>query len=127
LGWILAMEFPLELQSAGTRGVGERLHPPVVAITGTVERDRGDSFFLRLGGDALADQLGGLEVAAVLHLRAHFLFRRRSGGEHLVALRGSDLRVDVAVRAMHGEAHCADLANPDPGLARASLAGCVFV
>src|SRR5690349_18289312 len=104
-GWIFAMLFPLELQSAGARRVGERLDAPVIAVAGAVERDLVDALLLRLRRDARADELGGLAVAAVLHLPAQVLVERRRRGEHLVAGGGGDLRIDVRVAAMHGQAH----------------------
>src|SRR6185436_17116336 len=98
----------LELQAAGARGIGERLDAPVVLVARAVEGDALDALLLRLLRNALADQLGGLLVAAAFQLGAHFLLQARGTRNHLVALRGSDLRIDVAVGAMHGKPCRAD-------------------
>src|SRR5262249_34079351 len=58
----------------------------------------------------------GLAGAAILELAAHVLLHAGGRGEHLVAAGGGDLRVDVLVAAMHGEARGAVLADPDPRL-----------
>src|SRR6185369_4570961 len=112
----------LELQSAATGRVGERLHPAVVPVPGPVERHRVDSLLLRLRGDALADELGGLAGTAALQLPAHLLLDAGGRGEHLFAAGRGDLRVNVLVAAMHGEAHGAVFADPDPRLPRAPQA-----
>src|ERR1700740_1400668 len=91
----------------------------MVFIAGAVESNLLDAFFLRLGGDALADDLGGLAVAAFLQLRADLLLQRGGARNYLGARRGSELGIDVPVGAMHGETHRPDGANPEPGLARA--------
>src|SRR6185503_4636754 len=116
-GWILAIRFSLELQSAGARRVGECLDAAVITVAAAIERDRFDALVLRLGGDALADRLGRLLVTAVLDLRAHFLLHARGGGDDLFAPGRGDLRVDMRVGAMHGEAHRADFPDLQPGLA----------
>src|SRR5690349_13948973 len=125
-GWIFAMGFPLELQAAGARRFGECLDATVVAIAGTIERDLVDAFRLGLARDALADSLGGLAVGAVLELPAHFLLRARGADQHFVARGRGDLRIDVRIRAMHGQAHRADFANLVPGLLRPTEPGVVF-
>src|SRR4051812_29203945 len=94
-GWIFAMIFSLELQSAGSRRFGERLHPSVVLVARAIESHGLDALFLRLLRDALADELRGLLAAAALELRAHVLLEARRAGEHLVALRRGDLRIDM--------------------------------
>src|SRR5262249_47472492 len=101
---------------AGARRIGERLDAAVVAIAAAVERDRFDALVLRLGGDALADRLGRLLVAAVLHLGTHFLLHARSAGEHLGALGRGDLRVDMRIGAVDGKTDRAVVADADPGL-----------
>src|SRR3954467_4660397 len=97
LGWIFAISvlgnLTLELQSAGARGFGKRLHTAVVFVARAIERHGIDAFFLRFLGDALADQLGGLLAAAALQLRAHVLLQAGSARQDLVALRGGDLRI----------------------------------
>src|SRR4051812_2634950 len=92
-GWIFAIAVLLELQAAGARGLGERLHPTVIAIARTVERDLFDALFLGLGSDALPDHFRRLAIRAVLELRAQLLLGARGGGEHLVTRRGGDLRI----------------------------------
>src|SRR4051812_6568426 len=102
-GWIFAIWDSLELKPGCAGSVGQSFHPAVVAVAGAVESDRLDALRLRFGGDALADQLGGLFVAAVLELAAHFLLQARSAGKHLVAAGGGELGVDMRVGAVHGE------------------------
>src|SRR5256885_259828 len=63
---------------------------------------------------------------ALLELGAHVLLGARGADEHLVARGRGDLRVDVRVGAMHGEAHGAHFADLQPGLARAAQPGLVF-
>src|SRR5467141_4789860 len=91
----------------------------MVFIAGAVESNLLDAVFFRLGGDALADDLGGLAVAAVLQLRPNVLLQRGSARNDLIARRGSELGIDVPVGAIHGETHRPDGTNPEPGLARA--------
>src|SRR3989441_5802155 len=118
---------PLEFKSGGARSVGERLHTTVVFIAGTVESNLLDPLFLPLDGDALADDLGGLAVAAVLQLGPNVLLQRGSACDDLVARSGSELGIDVPVGAMHGETHRPDGADPEPGLACAPQAREVLV
>ncbi len=95
----------------------------MIAVARAVESHAVDALFLRLGGDAAADELGRLAVAAGLQLAAHLFLERRGARQHAVARGRGDLGVDVAVGAVHGEAHGADLADPVPGLAGAALPG----
>src|SRR6185503_13119686 len=125
-GWILAIRFSLELQSAGARRVGECLDAAVITVAAAIERDRFDALVLRLGGDALADRLGRLLVAAVLEFAAQVLVQARRGRQHLVARGRSDLCVDVRVGAIDAEAHGADLGDLEAGLARAAQSGKVL-
>src|SRR6187402_642465 len=94
-----------ELETALTGGVGERFHAAVVAESRAVERDFRHAGGLRLLGDARAHEGCGGLVGAVGMLRTHVFFERGGGGKDLAARRVDDLRVDVQVRAMHGEAH----------------------
>src|SRR5664279_6428763 len=102
-----------ELQAVFAGRLGERLDASVVAISRAVECHRLDAERLRAVGDPLADQRRCRLVAAVLHVLAHFRFERRRAGEHLVAGRRDQLRVDVEVgaaddkprRALQGDAH----------------------
>src|SRR2546427_330454 len=112
----------LEFKSGGARRLRERLHTTVVFIAVTVESNLLDAVFLRLDGDALADDLGGLAVAAVLQLGPNVLLQRGSACDDLVARSGSELGIDVPVGAMHGETHRPDGADPEPGLACAPQA-----
>src|SRR5260221_3273277 len=123
LGWIFAIWFSLELQSASPRGLGERFDAPVILVAGAVESDAFDALFLRLLRDALADDLGCFLVAAALELRAYFLLERGSTGKNLVPGRRRDLGVDVRIGAMHGEPHRPDFADLEPRLARAAQPG----
>src|SRR5437773_10420234 len=117
----------LEFKSGGARRLRERLHAPMVFIAGAVEGTLLDAVFLRLDGDALADDLGGLAVAAVLQLGPDVLLQRGSARNDLVARGGSELGIDVPVGAMHGETHRPDGADPEPGLACAPQAREVLV
>ena len=98
-----AIGVPLKLQSAFTRGVGQRLDAPVKQISAAIEYDLLHAFFLRTFGDQLADRLCGINVRAGLAARAHFLLHAgRRGDRH--ALRVVDhLRVDVLRRAEYGQ------------------------
>src|SRR5262245_6567040 len=126
LGWIFAINPRSELQAAGASRVGQSLHAAVVLVAGAVECDLLDALFLRLRGDALADHLGRLARAAVLQLPAHLLLQRGRARQHLVARGRHELRVDVAVGTVHGQADRAVVPDPDAGLARASKALVVF-
>src|SRR6266550_2173653 len=117
----------LEFKSGGARRLRERLHAPMVFIAGAVEGNLLDAVFLRLGGDALADDLGGLAVAAVLQLGPDVLLQRGGARDDLVARSGSELGIDMPVGAMHGETHRPDGADPEPGLACAPQAREVLV
>src|SRR5205809_430623 len=117
----------LEFKSGGARRLRERLHAPMVFIAGAVEGNLLDAVFLRLDGDALADDLGGLAVAAVLQLGPDVLLQRGSACDDLVARSGRELGIDMAVGAMHGETHRPDGADPEPGLACAPQAREVLV
>src|SRR6266480_1793194 len=110
---------PLEFKSGGARRLSERLHASMVFIAGAVESNLLDPLFLPLDGDALADDLGGLAVAAVLHLGPDVLLQRGGARNDLVARSGRELGIDVPVGAMHGETHRPDGADPEPGLASA--------
>src|SRR2546430_16111219 len=86
----------LEFKSGGARRLRERLHAPMVFIAGAVEGNLLDAVFLRLDGDALADDLGGLAVAAVLQLGPDVLLQRGSACDDLVARSGRELGIDMA-------------------------------
>src|SRR5437773_6001662 len=87
----------LEFKSGGARRLRERLHAPMVFIAGAVESNLLDPLFLPLDGDALADDLGGFAVAAVLQLGPDVLLQRGSARNDLVARGGSELGIDVPV------------------------------
>src|SRR5438552_16317671 len=67
----------------------------MVFIAGAVESNLLDPLFLPLDGDALADDLGGLAVAAVLHLGPDVLLQRGGARNDLVARSGRELGIDV--------------------------------
>src|SRR5262245_31493081 len=117
-----AMSFALELEAAGARGFGERLHTAMEPGPGAIARHALDAQRPRLLGDALADHLRGSLVAAVLEVLAHVGFRRRRAGQHTIAVRRDDLRVDVAVAAVDHQARCALLGDAHPGFAGAAAA-----
>src|SRR5205085_9111682 len=107
----------LELEAALAGSVSQRLHAAMEPEPGAVERDGLDAEGLRLLGDALADDRGGGGVAAVLDVLANVGLERRRAGQHLVASRRDDLRVDVAVRAAHRETDGTLLGDTHPGFA----------
>src|ERR1700758_1525711 len=110
----------LELEPAFAGRFGQRLHAAVILESGTVEGDRVDARALGLGGDALADDRGRRLVATVLHVLAHLGLERRRAGEHLVARRRDDLRIDVAVRPSDHQPVRALLGDAEPGFAAAA-------
>src|SRR5579863_1469804 len=113
---------PLELETVLTRGVGQSLHPPVIAETRAVERDRRDAGLLRLVGDGLADGLGRGDIPGILEALLDLGFQRGRGHDHLVALGGDDLRVDMARRAVHGEPESAQFVYAGTGATRTTQA-----
>src|SRR6185437_9401689 len=110
----------LELEPGFARRVSQRFHAAVVAETRAVEGDGFDAGGLGLFSDTLADQGRSSNVAAlpglVRELRTHFGFERRRAGEHLGAARREHLRIDVRVRAMHGETRDLQLSDLDTRL-----------
>src|SRR5262249_24770395 len=110
--WAISI-YALELEAAGARRFGERLHTAMKPVTGTIERHRLDAERLRFFGDALADHLGRRPVAAGLGVLAHLRFQRGRAREHLVALGRDDLRVDVMIRAADHETRSALLRDAD--------------
>src|SRR4051812_21288989 len=109
----------LELEAALAGSVSQRLHAAMEPEPGAIERDGLDAEGLRLLGDALAHDRSRRLVAAVLEVLAHVGLEGRRTGQHLVAGRRDDLRVDVAVRAAHREADGTLLGDTHPGFAGA--------
>src|SRR3989344_5475582 len=112
-----------ELQAAFTRGICQRLDATVVTETGAVKGHAGDAGALGFLGDALADQLGGFDIATVLEGGAHVGFEGRGRAQHLAAAGIDDLGVNVLWRAMQAQAHGLETANsaPDAGGAPGAL------
>src|SRR3990167_7025868 len=117
---IFAITNSLEFKSAGPCRLGKRLHPAVVPVTRAVEGHALDARRLRLFGDAPAHHFRGLSGAAAFHAGAQFFFQAGSARQHLVAAGRRDLRVDMHIGSVHREAHGADFADLEPGLARAA-------
>src|SRR6185295_8676246 len=109
---------PLELEARCARGLGERFYAPVKFVTSAVERDRFDAGLLGPFGDTLADLGRSLDVAPVLDVLAHLGLDRRSGREHFRAAGVDHLGINIAVRAVHGEADRPQLRDLEAGLAR---------
>src|SRR3990167_1398725 len=89
---------------------------------GTVEGHARDARALRLLGDAFADELRRLDVAAVLDLSTHIRFDRGRGGQHLAARLVDDLGVDVTRRAVHAQAVGLQADNFPPDMPRPARA-----
>src|SRR5262245_36370837 len=87
--------FPLELETALTRPVGERAHATVVEEAVAIEDDAGDALLLAAPGHQQPDFLRGADVARLLELRLELGRERRHGEQRLVRRVGDDLRVDV--------------------------------
>src|SRR5205807_9833684 len=78
-------------------------------------------------GDTLADDRGCGPVAAVLDRLAHIGFQGRCAGEHLVARRRNDLRVNVAIRPRDHQAIRALESDAHPCPATAARASDLLV
>src|SRR5688572_17314436 len=115
-----------ELEAGFARGLGERLHAPVVTETRPVEGHGLDARGLGTLGDGAADGLRRRRIASALQvLGDRFLDGRRSR-EHLGAVRRRDLGVDVPRRAVHRQARRAGLADVGAGAGRAPQAPVFF-
>src|SRR5262245_35137144 len=93
----------LELQAAGARAVGERLHAPVIEIAAAIEADLLDTALLRALGEQLAHGRADRGLALALGARAEILAARCRGQRdpaHVV----DDLRVDVTRAPEHRQA-----------------------
>src|SRR5687767_6370568 len=116
-----------ELQATLAGGVGQGLDAAVVAVTRTIERDLVDARGERLLGDRAADLGGGLDVLAALQA---FLDVGLDGGgrsQHLRAVGGEQLGVDVLARAQHRQAGDTELADVRARALGAAQAGDVLV
>ena len=91
----------IELQSALAGAVGERLDAPVVEVAAAVEHDLADAGGLGPLGDQLADLAAASRPCARLAQRRPRARRRPPACGRVVV---DDLRVDVLVRAEHGQA-----------------------
>src|SRR5690606_5510811 len=72
-----------ELQAGLAGGVGQGLDPPMIPVTGAVERNRVDPGGLGLLGDRAADARGGLDVVAALEALGHVGLGGAGRGQHL--------------------------------------------
>src|SRR5262245_56132197 len=63
----------LEVETAGARAVGERLHAPVIEVAAAIERDRRDALFLRTLREQLADRRARADLARAAVRRAQRL------------------------------------------------------
>src|SRR5262245_11801301 len=89
----------LEIEPAGARSVGERLHAPVIEVAAAVERHLRDALRLRPLGEQLADRRadGGLALALDAPLQ---VVTARCRGERDAARVVDDLGVDVGRAAV---------------------------
>src|SRR5438105_12890173 len=97
----------LELQTGFARGVGHRLHAPVVKEPVSVEHDALHTLFDQALGDGFANRLRARDVAAALHLlhRAfHVGLDRGRGRDRAAGHIVDDLHVHVGDAAEHGQA-----------------------
>src|SRR5690606_31693920 len=90
-----------EVEAALARGVGERLHSPVIDVSATVNDHVGDSGLLGPFRNQLPDLARGGLVGAPSERPARVRLTRRSGGWRHALLVIDHLGVDVAVRAKH--------------------------
>src|SRR5271167_3790593 len=72
----VCFDIPLEFQPRFPRGLGQRLHAAVIAITAAVEHNFLDPFGAGARRHGLAHDLGRGHVAAALDLLAHLLVHR---------------------------------------------------
>src|SRR5690606_27880657 len=93
-----------ELQAAFARGVGQGLDAPMIPVTGAIESNRFDAGGLRLLGDRAADAGGGLGVLAALQAFADVGLGGAGRGQHLRAVGGEHLGVEVLAGAQHRQA-----------------------
>src|SRR5690606_29435091 len=114
---------PSELESGLARRFRQRLDPPVILVARAVERDRLDAELLRPLGDAPSHRRRRADVDTAL-AAADALLEGRRRGQDLRTARVDQLGIDVAVRAVHGEARRALLR--DPGARAAGPAQTLF-
>src|SRR5689334_2589670 len=110
----------LELQAALAGALGHRLDAAVILVPGAVERDRLDPQRPGLFGNAPADQRRRRAVAAIFRVLADLALERRRAGQHLIAVRRDDLRVDMAIGPADDQPVCPLLGDACPGFAGAA-------
>src|SRR4249919_142972 len=113
----------LELQAALASGFGQRLDAAVVAVARAVESDLLDASGQGALGNHLADAGSGIGVLAVLQAFAHVGLHGGGRSQHLGAVGGEYLGVDVLAGAEHrepGHAEVADMRTGGLGAAQAS-------
>src|SRR5690606_13212448 len=100
-----------ELQAAFARGVGQGLDAPMIPVTGASESNRFDAGGLRLLGDRAAEAGGGLGVLAARQAVADVGLGGAGRGQHLRAVGGEHLGVEVLAGAQHRQARHAEFAD----------------
>src|SRR5258705_1765349 len=103
IGLIRPYRGPSEVQPAFARRLGQGLDPAVEDVAAAIEHDVLDSLGGRALGDPLADLFRRLDVGAGLERAAHILLDRGGGRDRLAFAIVDDLRVDVLLRAEHGQ------------------------
>src|SRR5262245_19323149 len=98
--------FPVKLEGEArfARGVGERLHPPMIEIAAAVEHDLLHPRLDRPLGHELADCLGGGKVAPLQQRSLEVLVKRRGRRDCLARPIVDHLRVNVSRGAEYRQA-----------------------
>src|SRR5690606_14555957 len=108
----------LELQSAFTSSIGQRLDATVILEARTIESHLGDASGFRTLGYQLTHFLGRFDVAG--STVAQGFVQSRGAGQDLGAVGRNDLGVDVLGRAVHAKAYGFQLAHFQACLASAT-------
>src|SRR5690606_4812102 len=115
-----------ELQATLAGGVGQGLDAAVVPVARAVEGDLLDAGGLGALGDDLADLGRGLDVLAVLQAFLDVGLQGVGGGDHLGAVGGEQLGVQVLAGTQDRQARHAELADVGAGGLGAAQAGVVL-
>src|SRR5580704_1568125 len=94
----------LEFQPRFARRFGQRRDPAVILVSTAIEDDEFDTRGASALGDFFADGFGRGNIAAGLEILARFLVDRAGRSQRAAGAIVDNLRVNVADRAIHGEA-----------------------